>query len=102
MIYCFDIDGTICTNTDGNYKSAKPFYKIIERINKLFEEGNTIYFYTARGTITGIDWCGTTKNQLKTWGVKYHKLYMGKPTADLYVDDKGINIKDFINDVSNL
>ena len=24
-VYCFDIDGTICTNTDGDYEKAKPY-----------------------------------------------------------------------------
>jgi len=31
-----------------------------------------------------------TKNQLDSWGVKYDKLFMGKPSGDIYVDDKGI------------
>ncbi len=35
MIYCFDIDGTICTNTEGKY--TKPFFEIIEKINIIFE-----------------------------------------------------------------
>jgi hypothetical protein len=29
-----------------------------------------------------------TKNQLKKWKVKYHHLIMGKPSYDLFVDDK--------------
>ncbi len=27
MTYVFDIDGTICTLTNGNYSEAKPFKK---------------------------------------------------------------------------
>jgi len=96
MIYCFDIDGTICTNTEGNYEKAKPFFETIEKVNKLFEEGNTIYFYTARGATTGIDWQKTTETQFQKWGVKYHKIFFGKPTADLYIDDKCVNIKDWL------
>lgn len=96
MIYCFDIDGTICSNTEGNYEEAKPFFEIIEKVNKLFEEGNTIYFYTARGATTGIDWKKTTKIQFQNWGVKYHKIFFGKPTADIYIDDKCINIKNWL------
>lgn len=34
-----------------------------------------------------------TKKQLKTWGVKYHKLLMCKPSYDLFVDDKALNFK---------
>lgn len=96
MIYCFDIDGTICTNTEGKYDEAAPFFDIINKVNKLFEQGNTIYFYTARGVTTGIDWRKTTESQFQNWGVKYHELFFGKPTADLYIDDKCINIKDWL------
>ena len=37
----------------------------------------------------------TTKNQLDTWGVKYHSLFLGKPSGDFYIDDKGIKDEDF-------
>ena len=32
--YCIDIDGTICTNTNGNYEKAEPFPDRIEQINQ--------------------------------------------------------------------
>ena len=96
MIYCFDVDGTICTNTNGDYEKAEPFRDIIRTVNVLFDEGNTIYFYTARGSTTGIDWKETTERQLGQWGVKYHRLFLGKPTADVYVDDKCINTADWM------
>jgi hypothetical protein len=101
MIYCFDIDGTICTNTDGKYENAEPFYDTISKVNHLFQLGHTIYFYTARGATTGINWENITEKQLIQWGVKYHKLYFGKPTADIYIDDKCINIKDWLSFKSN-
>ena len=47
--YCFDIDGTICSNTDGNYEDAKPYLARIKQINSLHEEGNKIILFTARG-----------------------------------------------------
>ena len=28
--------------------------------------------------------------QLKKWDVKYHKLIFGKPSFDLYIDDKAL------------
>ena len=40
--YVFDIDGTICTNTNGNYEEAKPFKERIQFINSLVDEGNKI------------------------------------------------------------
>ena len=31
-----------------------------------------------------------TVRQLKNWKVKYHKLIFGKPSYDLFVDDKAL------------
>ena len=98
MIYCIDIDGTLCTNTDGDYPAAEPFHEIITQINRLFSEGHHIVLNTARGGTTGIDWRKLTENQLKEWNVNYHSLHMGKPSADYYIDDKAINVSDWIND----
>ena len=96
-IYCFDIDGTICTNTDGDYMNAAPFYDRIAKINKLYENGNKIIFFTARGSTTGEEWENLTIQQLNKWKVKFHKLYMGKPTADIYVDDKHRDVFNWFN-----
>ena len=62
--FCFDIDGTICTITDGKYNEAEPYLDRISQLNKLHEEGNKIILYTARGTSTGIDWKEITTAQL--------------------------------------
>ena len=88
MIYCFDIDGTLCTNTEGDYVNAQPFYEVIAEVNRLFAEGHRILLYTARGSTTGIVWRDLTERQLKEWSINYHALFMGKPTADVYIDDK--------------
>ena len=91
MIYCFDIDGTICTLRWGDYENAEPFKDVIKEINSLYDQGNQIIFMTARGSVSGIDWSDVTKNQLNNWGLKYHQLLMNiKPHADLFIDDKGI------------
>jgi len=88
--YCFDIDGTICTDTNGDYALAKPFESRIAHVNALYLEGHTIKFFTARGSTTRIDWRALTEEQLAGWGVRYHTLIMGKPFADLFIDDKAI------------
>jgi len=90
MIYCFDIDGTLCTNTDGGYERAEPYPDVITRVNALYDAGHRIIMYTARGSTTGINWRELTENQLYSWGVKYHELFLGKPTADIYIDDKAV------------
>ena len=95
MTYCFDIDGTLCSNTEGDYESAKPFQGVIADVNQLFAEGHHILLYTARGVTTGIDWRGLTEHQMEEWNVHYHALFMGKPTADIYIDDKAVNILDW-------
>ena len=53
-IYAFDIDGTICNNTYGKYEEALPNIERIKVINSLYESGETIKLFTARGTTTGI------------------------------------------------
>jgi carbamoyl-phosphate synthase large subunit len=95
--YCFDIDGTIFQTPGSDYRNSKPIPHRIAVVNKLFEEGHQITFFTARGTITGIDWRELTETQLEQWGVRYHRLISGKPHADLYIDDKGSNDKDFFS-----
>jgi len=95
MVYCFDIDGVICTNTEGEYLAAKPCYDVIAEVNRLHSEGNTILLYTARGATTGIEWREATERQLAEWNVRYHTLFMGKPTAHVYIDDKAINSVDW-------
>ena len=102
MRYCFDIDGTICSIERGiekDYRDAKPFIKRIEKVNRLYYQGNHIIFFTARGSLTKLDWRKITEMQLKHWGVKYHELIFGKPDAVIYVDDKGMNDKDFFKEM---
>ena len=97
--YCFDLDGTLCTNTEGSYNNALPLFDRIKIVNQLFESGNFITIFTARGTTTGIDWRALTEEQLSNWNVMHHRLILGKPFADFYIDDKGISDLDFFNEV---
>tara|TARA_Y100000593_G_C4302946_1_gene334306 strand:+ start:1694 stop:1996 length:303 start_codon:yes stop_codon:yes gene_type:complete len=99
MIIYVDIDGTICTQDDKSdscvYDNVKPRQEQIDKINKLYNEGNTIIYWTARGTVTGVDWLDLTRKQLDSWGCKYHDLRVGtKPHYDLWVDDKSKRIEE--------
>ncbi len=99
MIYCFDLDGTLCTNTDGDYKDASPFLDRIKKVNDLHDEGHKIIIESARGGTTNKYWVEFTRDQLESWGVKYHSLRTGwKITADIYIDDKAINDDDFFSE----
>jgi hypothetical protein len=95
LVYCFDIDGTLCTNTGGDYNSAQPFPHRVKHVNDLYAAGHTIKLFTARGSSTGIDWSDFTRDQLNQWGVKYHELILGKPHADVFIDDKAISSEDY-------
>jgi len=95
-----DIDSTICSSNGKNYlkyDDCIPYPKRIAKINKLYDEGNYILYWTARGTCTGIDWTELTTKQLKDWGCKYHKLILKKPYYDLFIDDKNINSEEYFN-----
>lgn len=91
MIYCIDIDGTIC-ETDGNdYTSAKPYSKAVNEINRLYDDGHYIKLFTARGMSSKIDWTDLTSQQMEKWGVNYHELIMNvKPSFDIIIDDKAV------------
>lgn len=88
---CFDLDGTLCTNTNGSYELAEPFPWAIRRLETLAAAGHRIVILTARGSATGIDWEPLTRQQLETWGVPYDELRFGKPSADVYVDDRAVH-----------
>ena len=108
--YCVDIDGTICSPTIGrDYHKAEPWQDRIKVLNKLYDEGHYIIYFTARAMGRFADLPHSvasvkakevlfelTRQQLEEWGVKYHELIMGKPHADFFIDDKGIKDEDFL------
>jgi len=88
MIYVFDIDGTICSIVPiDSYDKAIPNLTVIRRINRLYDSGNTIYFYTGRHSNKK----KVTEEWMRKHKVKYHKIFYNKPKADIYVDDLAIN-----------
>jgi CMP-N,N'-diacetyllegionaminic acid synthase len=99
-IFCFDIDGVICITKNKKYSSAKPINKSINLINQLYEK-NYIIIFTARYMGRNKDNVAKAKrqgynktfNQLKKWGLKFHELRFGKPSYDIFVDDKNIFFK---------
>lgn len=97
MIYCFDLDGTICSSVEkSQYELAVPDVQVVNEINRLYDSGHKIKIMTARGCISQIDHTNITKKQLREWGVKYHELIMHvKPHAHLFIDDKAVNIEDW-------
>ncbi len=98
---CFDIDGVICKTKNNNYKKSKPIKRNIKLINLLFDKNFEIIIYTARFMGRNKDQISKakkqgynfTKNQLKKWNLKYDRLIFGKPSFDLFIDDKSIFFK---------
>ena len=103
MRYCFDIDGTICNtpcNPDGHgmrYEESTPFPDMVDKINQLYDDGHYIILMTARGRGSGKDWTELTTKQVQDWGLKFHEIepMFHKPNADIFVDDKGINVEEW-------
>lgn len=101
----FDVDDTICSNIrKTGYENCIPDVEVIKKINYLHDVlGFTIVLHTARGMIScngDIDKI-IAKNKkvledwLKKYDVHYDELIFCKPIADLYVDDKALNISEF-------
>lgn len=100
MKYVFDIDGTLTVPMDplGNhlYEESVPDLDVIKEVNRLYDEGHEITLFTARGASSGKNWHNLTLKQLTEWGVKYHELIdNGKPSWDIFIDDKAINADDW-------
>ena len=91
MIIYVDIDNTIFKTEGTDYSKSEPMLDRIQAINKLYDHGNEIIYWTARGTGSGKDWSEVTKKQFKEFGVKYNSLKFGKPVYDIFIDDKNIN-----------
>jgi len=103
MIIYVDIDETICeTPKDRDYSKSTPIKKRIQKINSIYDEGNTVVYWTARGTGSGKNWKKITEEQFEEWGVKYHELKFKKPNYDLFIDDKNVNSEYFFSGYKEL
>ena len=101
-----DIDETICFYSGKRrYDLAEPRAENIAKINKLYDEGWHIVYWTARGgsaksVKSGKCYYEFTWKQLESWGCKFHDLSTGtkgkhiKPPYDLVVDDKAKRIEE--------
>lgn len=101
VIYCIDLDNTICLTKGTDYKNSVPIARAVKKVNALYNAGHTIKIFTGRGSNSGIDWRALTVSQLFRWGVKYNALILGKPAYDIIVDDKAISAKEWLNGKTN-
>ncbi len=100
-IFCFDLDNVICTTKKNFYSKSTPKKKVIKIVNELYKKKHRIIIFTARGMgtykgnlkIIEKKYRKFTEKQLDNWNVSYHKLILGKPSFDIYVDDKNYGFK---------
>ena len=101
-----DIDETVCFYSGKRtYDLAEPHFDNIAKINKLYDEGWKVIYWTARGGSeksikAGRCYYDFTWKQLESWGCKFHDLSTGskgkyvKPAVDLVIDDKAKRIEE--------
>lgn len=82
--YLIDIDGTVCDDIPNEEPermlTAKVYPDALDTLNKWFDEGHVICFFTSRTE----DHRAYTETWLKENGFKYHSLLMGKPRGGNY------------------
>lgn len=106
-VFLIDIDGTICEdikNEDSHlYMVAKVYPDALKIINKWYDEGNIITFFTARESKDR----STTEAWLLSHGFKYHGLVMDKPRIKdgqeyVWVDNKKVRAITYLGTWSDL
>jgi len=106
-LFLIDIDGTICDDIRNEeselYPTANVFPRALEIINKWYDEGNVITFFTARESkdreVT-IQW-------LDKHGFKYHGLVMDKPRINdeqeyVWIDNKKVRAVTYLGNWTEL
>ncbi len=82
--YLIDIDGTICDDIPNEeperMATAEHFPDALETLNRWYEEGHIIFFFTSRTE----EHRGVTEKWLDEKGFKYHGMLMGKPRGGNY------------------
>lgn len=86
-----DVDGTICEGEHWGGTDPKPREDFIKRMWEWYKKGAHIIIYTARQP----EHYKETHAWLIKHGVPFHGITMTmKPGADVYIDDKALNLDD--------
>lgn len=104
MRICFDLDNTLVTfpTVKDDYSTVEPILQNIRFLQNLKQAGHTIIIHTARRMKTHNGNNGRilrdigklTFDTLEKFQIPYDELYFGKPHADVYIDDLGLNCFD--------
>ena len=102
----FDLDDVICWHHSdydrlgiGKYRHCEPIESGVSLVNEYHDKGYKIIIYTARGmdiyngnvNLIYENIYDLTYSSLVGWGVKFHRLVMGKLSYDLFIDDKAMS-----------
>jgi hypothetical protein len=99
MQLIIDLDGTICTEEKTFSRAlAKPIDGAVDAVNNLYQEGHIIIIYSAR---TWMEYEMTTA-WLKSHGINYHQLILGKPIGDVWIDDRALRFDNWDNIVGKI
>ena len=80
-----DLDGTLCSEEKTFERSlAKPLPGAREALDRMRRDGHTIVIWTARGW----EQYRMTKDWLDRNDLCYDEILMGKPIADVFIDDR--------------
>lgn len=99
-----DVDGTILEAKNRDYENASEIAPVIGKLNYMHDHGWTIVYFTARGQLSKNGDMDRIEKEnrpvLEKWlhdhGVKYDYLLFHKPYGAWYIDDKALNIQDFL------
>jgi len=106
-IFLIDIDGTICDdikNEDSHlYPTANEYPNARNILNKWYDEGNQIHFFTARESKDR----EVTEAWLKEKGFKYHGMIMDKPRIKvnqeyMWIDNRKVRALTYVGTWSEL
>lgn len=104
----FDLDGTLCITTNGDYANAMPIWPVVEKLKQLRGQGFEVVISTSRnmrtyagntGKISAntlpviIDW-------LHQHDIPFDEIYIGKPwcgTEGFYIDDRAIRPNELVD-----
>jgi len=85
---CVDFDNTLCSDD----KFGKPNKRVIEYLKREKRFGAQLYINTSRTNLHHqeiIDWL----KKYKLFSM-FFNIYYKKPEADIYLDDKALNVND--------
>ena len=93
-LICIDLDGTLTTGECWSLNDVSlPVQPMIDYVNRLYCKGGHIIIWTARPS----EFFQMTHAWLVKHSVSYHGIAMKyKPNADIYIDNKALNVEDIL------